>query len=57
MNEISSTADEGDMERCEDCGKFFTSNLLGPVMTKQGGCDIELIICWRCKLENGYVRL
>ena len=47
MNEISRTADEGDLERCEKCGQVVAASLILPAL--QDGK--EICACLFCLAE------
>ena len=47
MNEISRTADEGDLERCTECGQVLAVSLILPAM-KDGK---EIVACMFCLTE------
>ncbi len=48
MNEISRTADEGDLERCELCGQIVAASLILPAL--QDG--EEIVACMFCLAER-----
>ncbi|HEU0252827.1 MAG TPA: hypothetical protein VFR12_07310 [Pyrinomonadaceae bacterium] len=53
MNEISRMADQGELERCEDCGQVVAATLVLPVM-KDGK---EIVACLFCQVENGLIKM
>ncbi len=53
MNEISRTADAGDLERCEQCGQIVAVTMLIPVL--QDGK--EIVSCLVCQVDNGLIQM
>ena len=53
MNEISRTADQGDLERCTCCGQVLAASLFLPVL--QNG--VEIVECIFCLAEKKLISI